>query len=223
MPRPHEDLQHHTLTDHSPGGPPIALAPGSWWAIEVGHVAADRADAAIASYETLIEKARTSSAKGGDGLILCSHNHRRVIALLHLEGHDGFRRLASAWDEHHLVAQRHAIAESRSLLLYRLSRAEGDAVIDPASSDALAFEQVRIGAEKVADLAATLAAAPGFRGAFVFGPDDDGYTSIVYHFAHLPEIEAFRATAHAERILGPAAKAADSFYSVHAMKTFGGS
>jgi hypothetical protein len=31
MPRPHEDLKRHTLTDHTVGGPIVVLAPGSWW------------------------------------------------------------------------------------------------------------------------------------------------------------------------------------------------
>ena len=37
-----------------------------------------------------------------------------------------------------------------------------------------------------------LAAAPGFRSAFVFHTDDDGGSAIVYRFAHVEQIEAFR-------------------------------
>ena len=141
MSRPHEDRQRHTATDHHAGGPAIVFAPGAWWAIAVVHVTAERADAAIASYETLVEKARTSAARVHEAAILRSQNHRRVIVLLHLDGHEGFRHIGAAWDDHHLVAQRHDVAESRSLTLYRLAANLGDAAIDPASTDALAFEQ----------------------------------------------------------------------------------
>ena len=191
MSRPHEDLEHHTLTDHRAGGPAIALASASWWAIEVAHVAAGRAAAAVAAYETLIEKARTSAAAGREAVVLRSHDHRRVIVLLRLDGHEAFRHLRAAWDDHHLLAQRHAVAESRSLALYRLA-VSGDPTIDPASSDALAFEHIRSGAEPAAGISAPLAAAPGFRSAFVFHTDDDGGSAIVYRFAHVEQIEAFR-------------------------------
>ena len=56
MSRPHEDRERHTSTDHTSGGSIVILTPGSWWAIDVLRVAAERSDAAIAAYETLIER-----------------------------------------------------------------------------------------------------------------------------------------------------------------------
>jgi len=96
MPRPHEDLQRHTLTDHTSGGPIVTFAPVSWWAIDVVQVTEERAPAAIASYETLIEKARAAAGKAHEAAVLCSHNHRRVVALLRLDGHEAYGHLASA-------------------------------------------------------------------------------------------------------------------------------
>jgi len=127
MPRPHEDLERHTVTDQRPGGPIVTLRPDTWWAIEVAHVAAERAGAGVATYETLIEKARASAPKAREAAVLRSHNDRRVIAMLHVDGHEAYRHLASAWDDHHLLAERHAVAESRSLALYRLAATAGEA------------------------------------------------------------------------------------------------
>ena len=42
MTRPHEDLERHTPTDHRPGGVPVTFAPGTWCAIDIAHVKADR-------------------------------------------------------------------------------------------------------------------------------------------------------------------------------------
>ncbi|MGC2632876.1 MAG: hypothetical protein WA215_01555 [Candidatus Cybelea sp.] len=206
MSRPHEDRQRHTATDHHAGGPAIVFAPGVWWAIAVVHVTAERADAAIASYETLVEKARTSAARVHEAAILRSQNHRRVIVLLHLDGHEGFRHLGAAWDDHHLVAHRHDVAESRSLTLYRLVANLGDAAIDPASTDALAFEQFSDDLERMQAVTSSIAAAPGFRGASTLRSDDDTTAAIIYRFAHVEEIGAFRPS--------------ETPYPVHVVRTF---
>lgn len=206
MSRPHEDRQHHTATDHHAGGPAIAFAPPAWWAIAVVHVTAERADAAIASYETLVEKARTSTARVQEAAILRSQDHRRVIVLLHLDGHEGFRHLCAAWDDHHLVAERHDVAESRSLTLYSLAATLGDAAIDPASTDAVAFEQFSSGLERIHAVTSAIAAAPGFRGASILRTDDDGASAIIYRSANVEEIRAFRAS--------------ETLYPVHLVRTF---
>jgi hypothetical protein len=206
MSRPHEDRQRHTATDHHAGGPAIVFAPGAWWAIAVVHVTAERADAAIASYETLVEKARTSAARVHEAASLRSQNHRRVIVLLHLDGHEAFRHLGAAWDDHHLVAQRHDVAESRSLTLYRLAANLGDAAIDPASTDALAFEQFSDNLERMQAVTSSIAAAPGFRGASTLRSDDDSTAAIVYRFANVEEVGAFRAS--------------ETLYPVHVVRTF---
>lgn len=207
MSRPHEDRQRHTDTDHRAGGPAIVGPQASWWAIDVIRVTAERAPAAIASYETLIEKARTSTANVREAAVLRSHDRRRVIALLQLAGHEAFRHLSAAWDDRHLFAERHAVAESRALALYRLDLNIGEAAIDPASTDAYAFEHLPVAVERMRAVTGTVASAPGFRGATVFGADDDRACAFLYRFALVAEIEAFRAN--------------DTLYPVHVARTFG--
>jgi hypothetical protein len=222
MPRPHEDRERHTPTDHAAGGPILILAPGTWWAIDVLRVAAERAPAAIASYETLIEKARASKPKAHEAALLRSDNHRRVIVMLRMDGHEAFRHLASAWDDHHLFAERRAVAESQSLALFRLGALTGEAVLDPKPHDAFAFEHILQSVERVRQLTAAVASAPGYRGSAVFGSADDTTSAIVYRFTHIAEIEAYRATPATQRILGPVARSGEAFFPVHIVRTFGG-
>jgi hypothetical protein len=220
MPRPHEDLQRHTLTDHTSGGPIVTFAPASWWAIDVAQVTEERAPAAIASYETLIEKARAAARKAHEAAVLCSHNHRRVVALLRLDGHEAYGHLASAWDDHHLLAERHAVAESRSLALYKIAAQAGEAIVDPTSTLVCAFEHLFVGVERSAAIVTPIAAAPGFRGACVFGSDDGRASAIIYVFSHHEEVQAFRATPEAQRALGPIGGTGESFFPVRAVRTF---
>ena len=207
MSRPHEDIRHHTPADHRTGGPATAFAQASWWAIAVVHVTAQRAAAALASYETLVEQARASTPTGREAAFLESHNRHRVIVLLNLDGHEPFRHLAAAWDEHHLLAERHAVDESHSLELYRVVTTGGEAAIDPASTDAYAFEHVAA-IERIEALVADAVAAPGFRGIVVFA-NDAGAHVILYRFANAEAIETFRASPGAER------------YPVRPVRTFG--
>lgn len=181
---------------------------------------AGRAGAAVSSYETLIEKARASTPKAHEAAVLRSRNDRRVIALLRLDGHEAFRHLTSAWDDHHLLAERHAVAESMSLALYRLATATGEAVIDPTSSDAYAFERLLLSAERVRAAITSIAGAPGFRGVCVFGSDDDTSSALFYRFTHIDEIEAFRATPEAQRSLGTIGGSGEALYPVHVVRTF---
>jgi hypothetical protein len=221
MPRPHEDLERHTPTDHRPGGVPIGFAEGVWVAIEVAHVKANRVGAGISTYETLIEKARKSSTKARSAVVLRSVTNRRVIALVEIEGHEAFRHLKSAWDDHHLNAERHAVAESRSLALYRVAVSDGDTSFDPASKDAYAFEHVARGPERVRPLSILIAAAQGFRGVLVFGSDDASASAIVYRFEHSAEFDAFRESAAAVQVLGPIGASGDTLWAVRPVKTFG--
>lgn len=214
-----EDRERHTSVDHRPGGPPAAFARDTWCAIDILHVTAERGEAAVSTYETLIEKAHTSAAKARAAAVLRSANHRRVIAIVGLEGHDGFAHLASAWDAHHLYAEHHAVAESVSLALYQVKESAGEVSIDPASHDVYAFERTAIDAAQVATLIAPLTTAAGFRGALVFGGDSGG-AAIVYRFEHAAEIDAFRAGAAARKVLGAEGSSGDAEFAVHPVKTF---
>jgi hypothetical protein len=221
MPRPHEDLERHAPTDHRPGGPPIEFAPGAWCAIDVAHVRADRVGAGIAAYETLIEKARTSSAKARAAVVLRSVNNRRVIALIVIAGHDAFRHLKSAWDDHHLTAERHAVAESSSLALYKVAARGGSMAFDPASTDAYAFEHVAREPERVRPLISVVAAAPGFRGVLILGSDDAAASAVAYQFEHAAQFDAFRESSAAQQLLGPVGASGETITGVHPVKTLG--
>lgn len=221
MTRPHEDLERHTPTDHRPGGVPVTFAPGTWCAIDVVHVRADRVGAGISAYETLIEKARTSAVKAHGAAILRSANNRRVIALVGINGHDAFRHLKTAWDDHHLSAERHAVAESSALALYQVAASGGDATIDPGSKDSYAFEHVARDPNHVRGVIAAIGAAPGFRGLLVFGTDDARASAVVYRFEHAAQIDAFRQSATAQQIVGPPADMGETVSPVHPVKTFG--
>lgn len=217
----YDDRERHKPVDHRPGGLPVTFARNAWCAIDIVHVTAEREAAAVSAYETLIEKARTSAAKAQTAAVLRSVNHRRVIAIVGLEGHAGFAHLASAWDAHHLYAEHHAVAESVSLALYQVKESAGEVSIDPASHDVYAFERTAIDAGKVATLIEPLTAAAGFRGALVFGGDTGG-AAIVYRFEHAAEIDAFRAGAAASKVLGAEGSSGDAEFAVHPVKSFGG-
>ncbi len=157
MTRPHEDLERHTVTDHRSGGVPIRFANDTWCAVDIAHIKAERVDAGVAAYETLIEKARRRLA-----VVLRSVNRRRVISVLEIDGHEAFRHLQSAWDDHHLVATRHDVAESSTLSLYRVAGTAGDASIDPETKDSYAFEQVSRSADRVGAVVTAISAAKAF-------------------------------------------------------------
>lgn len=192
MTRPHEDIQHHTAVDHKPGGPAIRFAPNGWCAIDVVHVKSDRVDAGISSYETLIEKARTSSAKAGASAVLRSLDNRRVIVLVGLGGHDGFRHLKSAWDDHHLRDEKHTVAESSTLAFYQVTYAIGEVGLDPQAKNVYAVEHIAVDPQKAKAIAQTTAQAAGFQGALVFGSDDQMSSVLIYQFEHPSEFEVIR-------------------------------
>ncbi|HEX8807030.1 MAG TPA: hypothetical protein VF741_08770 [Candidatus Aquilonibacter sp.] len=187
MTRPHEDRERHTAVNHKPEGSAVQFAPNAWCAIDVVHAKSGRLDAAVASYETLIEKARTSSANAGASVMLHSLDNHRVIVLVTLDGHGSFAHLKSAWDEHHLHAERHDVAESSTLALYHVVAMLGNVAFDPRAKNVYAVEHVGVDVQKARALAQTTAEAPGFRGALVFGNDDANASVLVYQFEHASE------------------------------------
>jgi hypothetical protein len=142
MSRPHEDRENHTRVDHRAGGAPVGFAPDSWVAIGVANVKADRNDACVAAYETLVEKARTSNVHANPAVIFASKNERRVVTMVGVQGHEGFRHLSAAWDDHHRNAQHRVISESVSFALYKVVAHAGNADVDPTASDAYEYERV---------------------------------------------------------------------------------
>jgi hypothetical protein len=220
MSRPHEDRERHTLVDHRPGGSPVIFTVGSWVALGIARVKAERSDACVAAYETLVEKARTSNVHAGPAVVLASDNGRRVVTMVGVRGHDGFRHLSAAWDDHHRDAQHRVIAESVSFALYEVAAGIGAAAIDPASHDAYVYEHVERAVPPVAELFSSLGASPDFLGATVFGADGGTAIVIVSCFAHIAAYDAFRTSGAAVQALGSAGEAGDSFFAVRPRKTF---
>jgi hypothetical protein len=222
MTRPHEDRgHHHTLVDHRIGGPPIIFTLGDWCAINVANVQAERVETALAAYETLIEEARRAPANARAGAVLRSINDRRVVSLVGIGGHDAFAHLKAAWDDHHLVAEHKAVAESNVLALYQLAARVGETAIDPASSDAYAFERVTRSSHDIRALVPFVVAAPGFVGALVFGADDEDGSAILYRFRHRSDVDSLRASGAARDILGEIGSGGDSAFGAHPVKTIG--
>lgn len=208
MSRPHEDLQRHQAVDHRPGGLPASFAPGAWYAIAIGHVKADRNQAAVSSYETLVEKARHSSAKAHSAIVLRSADGRRVVAMIQLDGHEAFRHLQTAWREEHQIPD-HPAADHRSTLeLYQVATATGIFGIDPQSKDAFAIEHIAGDQARAARVVDSITAAPGYRSLVVLNKDDATDNVILYHFAHEAELSAARAGG------------GDSLFYVRLVKTF---
>jgi hypothetical protein len=227
MSRPHEDIEHHTLVDHRPGGAAVSFAPGAWCALEIANVEASRVDAGISAYETLIEMARTSSTGGRPAALLRSDNRRRVIAFVEAGGHQAFGHIVAAWGDRRLQNEHRAVAESTSLALYRVVARVGQADIDPASEDAYAFERAACEPQRARAIVPPLVAAAGFRGALVFGSDDTPVSVILYRFQNEGLLEAFRSSPKALAVLGAvgapmgsAPSNEDTFHAVRPVKTF---
>ncbi len=212
MSRPHEDREKHTRVDHRAGGSPVAFAPESWVAIGVANVKADRNDACVAAYETLVEKARTSNVHANPAVIFASQNERRVVTVVGVQGHESFRHLSAAWDDHHRNAQHRVISESVSFALYRVVAHAGNADVDPSSDDAYMYEHVDRSVPSVAELFSSLNMPLDFRGATVLYDDAAVATVIVSRFAHIAAYDAFRAGSEATKLLGaPGEPGATSF------------
>ena len=220
MSRPHEDRERHTLVDHRPGGNAVTFPSGSWLVIGVGRVKSDRSDACVAAYETLVEKAQTSNVHAGAAAVLVSHNERRVITMVGVRGHDGFRHLAAAWDDHHRFAQHRAIAESVSLGLFEVAASIDEAGVDPESHDAYVFEHFDRPVPKATDLYASCRELPEFRGATVFQGDDGTTTVVLSRFAHAAAYEAFRTGRAAANALGSEDQSGTASFHVRPTKTF---
>ncbi len=192
---------------------------GSWLAIGVALVKAERNDACIAAYETLVEKARTSNVHADPAAVFASDNGRRVVAMVGVRGHDGFRHLAAAWDDHHRSEQHRVIAESVSFALYEVAASIGAADIDPASHDVYEYERWERPVPRASELFTSLGVEPDFRGATVFQGDGATATVILSRFAHRAAYDAFRTGRAALNALGSAGESGDTCFAVHPRKT----
>ncbi len=219
MSRPHEDRERHTLVDHHRGGPAVAFSVGGWLAIGTVRVAAERNDACISAYETLIDEVHRN-VHAGLAVIFASENARRVVTMVGLRGHEGFGHLKAAWDDHHRFAQHRAMSESEVLELFTVGTSIGAADIDPASSDAYVFERIVRPVAHVSELFASLSGSSDFRAATIFNADGGaGPTILLLRFAHIAAYDVFRHSRGAATVLGAPGANAETHYRIHPRKT----
>lgn len=192
----------------------------SWLAVGIARVKAERNDACIAAYETLVEKSSTSNVHGGPAVVFASGDGRRVVTMVGVRGHDGFRHLSAAWDDHHRNAQHRVIAEAVSFALYEVAASVGATDIDPDSHDAYVYERVERHVPGVTDLFTLLGASDDFRGATVFDGDGATATVILARFAHAAAYDDLRASRAAVRVLGSSGEPGDTSFVAHPRKTF---
>ena len=219
MSRLHEDRENHTLVDHRDGGSAVTFAPGGWVAVGVARVRAERNDACVAAYETLVEKAITSNVHGDPAIVFASENKRRVVVMVGVLGHDAFAHLSAAWDDHHRNAQHRVISESVSFALYKVVAHTGIADVDPAANDAYEYERLERPVPHVDELFSSLNALLEFRGATVLYDDAASASVIVSRFSHIAAYDDFRIRPESVKLLGATGDPGRTSFPVRPRKT----
>jgi hypothetical protein len=214
----------HTPVDHRAGGPPLVLRAGAteWTAVELIHARSDRADAAIAASETLIELlGKEVDVKAA--AIFVSRHKRRVATFVWLTGHDAYAKLQHAWDKHHLEREHREAVEKRDLSLCRVSAVAGDATIEPAAHTVSAIERLGVSAARAEEVLNVIAKShpAGFVGAAVFGADDGTHSYLMHRWEHKESLAAFRESAAATKVIGPVGETGDAFDFYQPVRTFG--
>ncbi|HTW85454.1 MAG TPA: hypothetical protein VMD91_15400 [Candidatus Sulfotelmatobacter sp.] len=134
-------VRPHTTVDHRPGGLDVDIeASSAWIAVGVFDAKAGREPAVLSSVETMIEQfARERPVPSA--FVMASRDGHRVVAFLWLAGHDAFRALQSAWDQHHLHLAREDKAESMRLALCHCTATSGDPLFEIGTTEVVTFEE----------------------------------------------------------------------------------
>jgi len=214
----------HTPVDHRAGGPalPVRTDAAEWTAIDLIHVRSERADAAIAASESLIELLGREVAVHS-AAIFVSHHRRRVATFVWLPGHDAYAKLQHAWDAHHLEREHREAVEKRDLSLCRVSATAGDPTIEPGSHTVMAIERLAMGAAKAAQALAIIERSrpAGFVGAALFGADDGTHCYFMHRWEHKENVAAFRESAAVTQAIGPVGPTGDPYELYQPVRTFG--
>ncbi len=146
-----DHVRPHTNVDHRETGPDLALAAsGAWIALAEFHTKPDRQHAAIAAAETRIElfqrERHVTSA-----LVMASNDGHRVVALLWIGGHDDFRSLQSAWDQHQQHLAHTDKAASWKMWLCRCTATSGDPTFEVGGPEVVTFENLSNGDHTLPD------------------------------------------------------------------------
>jgi hypothetical protein len=214
----------HTPADHRAGGPPLPLRAGAteWTAVELIHARSDRAEAAIAASETLIELlGKEVDVKAA--AIFVSRHKRRVATFVWLTGHDAYAKLQHAWDAHHLEREHREAVEKRDLSLCRVSAVAGDATIEPGAHTVSAIERLSLSAARADEVLNVIAKSHpvGFVGAAVFGADDGTHSYLLHRWEHKESLAALRESSAATKVIGPVGETGDAFEFYQPVRTFG--
>src|SRR5271165_6304227 len=214
----------HTPVDHRAGGPalPVRTDAAEWTAIDLIHVRSERADAAIAASESLIELLGREVAVHS-AAIFVSHHRRRVATFVWLPGHDAYAKLQHAWDAHHLEREHREAVEKRDLSLCRVSATAGDPTIEPGSHTVMALEKLELPGAKAAEALNLIERTrpAGFVGAAVLGADDGMHSYLMHHWEHKEDLAAFRGSAAALGAIGPIGQTGDPNELYETVRTFG--
>ncbi len=230
--RSHEELysaagsrktRAHTPVDHRAGGPALTLhaGPTEWAAVELIHVRADRAPAAVAASQTLIELLGREVDVRSAAIFVAKHE-RRVATFVWLTGHEDYSKLRNAWDEHHLEREHREAVEKRDLSICRVNAVAGDPTIRPGTHTVWAIEKLPLSASRAAEVLTVIERSrpAGFVGAVVFGADDGTHSYFGHRWEHKESVESFRGSAAAVQAIGPAGKTGDAFELYQPVWTF---
>ncbi|MGD1068164.1 MAG: hypothetical protein ABR975_15250 [Vulcanimicrobiaceae bacterium] len=132
----------HTTVDHREGGLDVAVGASSGWiALAQFHTKPERQAAVLASVETLMEQFGHERPVA-EAFVMASRDGHRVIAFLWLGGHDAFRALQSAWDQHHRHLAREHKEEALKIALCHCTATSGEALFAVGGKDVVTFAEL---------------------------------------------------------------------------------
>jgi hypothetical protein len=135
-----DHVRPHTGVDHRSIGPDVELADAKGWvAVAEFDVKPDRQQAEISALETRIELFRRERHVESS-FVFASRDKHRVGAFLWIDGHDAFRSLQSAWDQHAQHLARTDKAESGRLFLCTCKSTTGNPTFEVEGSDVITFD-----------------------------------------------------------------------------------
>lgn len=199
----------------------VHAGPTEWTAVELIHVRSDRAPAAIAASETLIELLG-KEIDVRSAAIFVSQHQRRVATFVWLTGHADYAKLQHAWDAHHLEREHREAVEKRDLSLCRVSAIAGEPTIAQGAHTVWAIEKFGFSAARVAVVLNIIERSrpPGFSGAVLLGADDGTHSYLGHCWEHRESLTAFRESEATTRAIGQPGQTGDAFELYQPVRTF---
>jgi hypothetical protein len=192
---------------------PFSIASARFLSIDDAHLRDDRVDAWLTSLRTLY------TGLGDSGLLqsmaLVGFDRRRVLTISSITGSEVFHRMQSAWDAYKLRAERHDIAEHRTLDMFQVVQTAGEPLIDDQAAYAYAFVSVAASpvdmppftASAKALLAGRAAAVP--QSGALLANADDSHEVLFTRWSGREAAETFARDARLHVVLPPTAHSGD--------------